>query len=95
MTDPTGEADKGALSLDFATVACQEDLVRHAKIAKKTIADFERGVTTPRRQTLARIVEPFSMLGSVARPMRCGSSLIVYREGRCFAFGIPGGFRCV
>ena len=34
----------------------QEELVRHSKITKKTIADFERGATTPRQQTLAKIL---------------------------------------
>ena len=33
----------------------QEDLARRSKVAKKTIADFERGVTQPRAQTLTRI----------------------------------------
>jgi len=33
----------------------QEDLVRHSKITKKTVADFERGATQPRAQTLAQI----------------------------------------
>jgi transcriptional regulator with XRE-family HTH domain len=41
----------------------QEDLVAHAKIAKKTIADFERGATTPRRQTLAQIAAAFEQAG--------------------------------
>jgi transcriptional regulator with XRE-family HTH domain len=33
----------------------QEDLVARCKITKKTIADFERGATHPRPQTLAQI----------------------------------------
>ena len=37
----------------------QEELVRHAKITKKTIADFERGATQPRRQTLDQILAAF------------------------------------
>ncbi len=37
----------------------QEDLVAHSKITKKTIADFERGATSPRRQTLAQITTAF------------------------------------
>ncbi len=41
----------------------QEDLVARAKIAKKTIADFERGATHPRRQTLAQIAAAFEQAG--------------------------------
>src|SRR5436305_14864203 len=41
----------------------QEDLVRHSKITKKTIADFERGATTPRAQTLAQILAAFEAQG--------------------------------
>ncbi len=41
----------------------QEDLVRHSNITKKTIADFERGATTPRRQTLAQILAAFEKAG--------------------------------
>jgi transcriptional regulator with XRE-family HTH domain len=41
----------------------QEDLVRHSKITKKTIADFERGATHPRQQTLAQIVVAFEAAG--------------------------------
>ena len=37
----------------------QEDLARLCKITKKTIADFERGVTTPLPQTLTQIIEAF------------------------------------
>jgi transcriptional regulator with XRE-family HTH domain len=37
----------------------QEDLVARAKITKKTIADFERGATTPRPHTLAQITAAF------------------------------------
>jgi transcriptional regulator with XRE-family HTH domain len=33
----------------------QEDLVRASGITKKTIADFERGATTPRANTLSQI----------------------------------------
>jgi transcriptional regulator with XRE-family HTH domain len=41
----------------------QEDLVRHSSITKKTIADFERGVTQPRSQTLNQIVAAFEAAG--------------------------------
>jgi transcriptional regulator with XRE-family HTH domain len=41
----------------------QEDLVRHSKITKKTIADFERGATTPRRHTLDQILAAFEAAG--------------------------------
>jgi transcriptional regulator with XRE-family HTH domain len=41
----------------------QEDLVRHSQITKKTIADFERGATTPRPQTLAEITAAFEAVG--------------------------------
>ena len=41
----------------------QEELVRHSKITKKTIADFERGATTPRAQTLAQILAAFEAQG--------------------------------
>jgi len=33
----------------------QDDLVRHSGITKKTIADFERGATTPRSRTMKEI----------------------------------------
>ena len=41
----------------------QEELVRQANITKKTIADFERGATTPRRQTLDQILAAFDAAG--------------------------------
>ena len=41
----------------------QEDLVAHSKITKKTIADFERGATHPRPQTLAQIAAAFEAAG--------------------------------
>ena len=41
----------------------QEELVRHANITKKTIADFERGATTPRRHTLTQILAAFETAG--------------------------------
>ena len=41
----------------------QEELVRWSKITKKTIADFERGATTPRRQTLAQMLAAFEAVG--------------------------------
>jgi transcriptional regulator with XRE-family HTH domain len=41
----------------------QEDLVRASGITKKTIADFERGATTPRQQTLAQISAAFEAAG--------------------------------
>ena len=41
----------------------QEDLVEHCKITKKTIADFERGATQPRAQTLAQITAAFEAAG--------------------------------
>jgi transcriptional regulator with XRE-family HTH domain len=41
----------------------QEELVRHSKITKKTIADFERGATTPRAQTLDQILAAFEAAG--------------------------------
>ena len=41
----------------------QEDLVRHSKITKKTIADFERGATTTRVQTLDQILAAFEAAG--------------------------------
>ena len=37
----------------------QEDLVRNSKVTKKTIADFERGATRPRLQTLVQITAAF------------------------------------
>jgi transcriptional regulator with XRE-family HTH domain len=41
----------------------QEDLVRECKITKKTIADFERGATSPRSQTLIQIIAAFEAAG--------------------------------
>ena len=41
----------------------QEELVRQSNITKKTIADFERGATTPRRQTLTEILAAFEEAG--------------------------------
>jgi len=41
----------------------QEDLVRASGITKKTIADLERGATTPRGQTLAQIIAAFDAAG--------------------------------
>jgi transcriptional regulator with XRE-family HTH domain len=41
----------------------QEDLVERCKITKKTIADFERGATHPRAQTLAQITAAFEAVG--------------------------------
>ena len=41
----------------------QEDLVRACKITKKTIADFERGATSPRSQTLMQIIAAFEAAG--------------------------------
>ena len=41
----------------------QEDLVTRCKITKKTIADFERGATQPRAQTLAQITAAFEATG--------------------------------
>jgi transcriptional regulator with XRE-family HTH domain len=41
----------------------QEELVRHSKITKKTIADFERGATRPRSQTLTQIRAAFGAAG--------------------------------
>ena len=41
----------------------QEDLVEHCKITKKTIADFERGATQPRTQTLTQIRASFEAAG--------------------------------
>src|SRR3981081_4323839 len=41
----------------------QEDLVRHSKITKKTIADFERGATQPRAQTLVQLTAAFEADG--------------------------------
>jgi transcriptional regulator with XRE-family HTH domain len=41
----------------------QENLVAHSKITKKTIADFERGATHPRAQTLAQITTAFEYVG--------------------------------
>jgi transcriptional regulator with XRE-family HTH domain len=41
----------------------QEELVRRSKITKKTIADFERGATQPRAQTLAQITAAFEVAG--------------------------------
>jgi transcriptional regulator with XRE-family HTH domain len=41
----------------------QEDLVARSKITKKTIADFERGATNPRRHTLAQILAAFEAAG--------------------------------
>ena len=41
----------------------QEDLVRASGITKKTIADLERGATTPRAQTLDQIFAAFEAVG--------------------------------
>ena len=41
----------------------QEDLVRACGITKKTIADFERGATMPRRQTLNQIIAALEAAG--------------------------------
>lgn len=41
----------------------QEDLVRASGITKKTIADFERGATQPRAQTLSQITQAFENAG--------------------------------
>ena len=37
--------------------------MRQSSITKKTIADFERGATTPRRQTLTQILAAFEAAG--------------------------------
>ena len=41
----------------------QEDLARASGITKKTIADFERGATTPRRQSLKQFVVALEAAG--------------------------------
>jgi transcriptional regulator with XRE-family HTH domain len=41
----------------------QEELVARAAVSKKTIADFERGATQPRAQTLAQITQAFKVAG--------------------------------
>jgi transcriptional regulator with XRE-family HTH domain len=41
----------------------QEDLVARSRVAKKTIADFERGATQPRRQTVTQITAAFQAAG--------------------------------
>ena len=41
----------------------QEDLVRASGITKKTIADFERGATTPRANTLSQIQAALEAMG--------------------------------
>jgi transcriptional regulator with XRE-family HTH domain len=41
----------------------QENLVARSKITKKTIADFERGATQPRPQTLAQLTAAFHAAG--------------------------------
>jgi transcriptional regulator with XRE-family HTH domain len=41
----------------------QTDLVDRSGITKKTIADFERGATSPRRQTLAKLVSALEAAG--------------------------------
>ena len=41
----------------------QEELVLKSKITKKTVADFERGATSPRPQTLAQIIAAFEAAG--------------------------------
>ena len=41
----------------------QEELVARAGVSKKTIADFERGATQPRAQTLAQIAQAFEAAG--------------------------------
>ena len=41
----------------------QEELVRASGITKKTIADFERGATTPRPKTLDQILAAFEVAG--------------------------------
>ena len=41
----------------------REDLVARSKITKKTIADLERGATSPRPQTLAKILAAFEAAG--------------------------------
>ncbi|MBV9551949.1 MAG: helix-turn-helix domain-containing protein [Alphaproteobacteria bacterium] len=41
----------------------QDDLTRRAGIAKKTLADFERGATVPRVQTRERIEYALSEAG--------------------------------
>jgi transcriptional regulator with XRE-family HTH domain len=41
----------------------QEDLVRASRITKKTIADFERGATNPRPNTLAQIAAALEAAG--------------------------------
>ena len=41
----------------------QEELVLRSKVSKKTIADFERGATQPRAQTLGQITQVFGAAG--------------------------------
>ncbi len=41
----------------------QEDLVRHSKITKKTIADFERGARRPYPRTIEQLVVAFESAG--------------------------------
>jgi len=41
----------------------QADLVRYARITKKTIADFERGTTRPREKTIVQILAAFETAG--------------------------------
>lgn len=58
----------------------QDYLVAAPKITKKTIADFERGATNPRRQTLAQLITAFETAG-VAFLYRGGSGARL-RQGR-------------
>ena len=41
----------------------QDDLVRRSNITKKTVADFERGATQPRSETLMRVLAAFEAAG--------------------------------
>ena len=41
----------------------QEELVARATVSKKTIADFERGVTNPHSRTLTQLIAAFEAAG--------------------------------
>jgi predicted transcriptional regulator len=41
----------------------QEELAQHASVTQKTIADFERGATTPYARTITKIIDALELAG--------------------------------
>jgi transcriptional regulator with XRE-family HTH domain len=58
----------------------QEDLETHSRVAKKTIADFERDVRNPRSSTLAAIQAALEEHGVVFIPQNGGGAGVRLRD---------------